>query len=312
MVAIVKPQTESFYMAMVRKAVAQITQQLDEALDLGDLARAACLSPFHFHRIFRGIVGETPLELHRRLRMERAAFQLLKGDTSVTRVAFESGFDTHEAFTRAFRALYGKPPTTFRQTLQISGSECARPPQIEVTARSGIHFCPDMASFEFIPFSYGGETMEIQIKDMPELRLASVRHVGPYNCIGQAFQKVGAIAGPAGLYQYPEAAMVAVYHDDPESTQPEELRSDAALAVPKGVEIPKGLTEVRLPAGRYACATHIGPYTGLGDAWARFMGEWLPASGNRVGQGLGYEIYRNNPTNTAPEALRTEMYLPLA
>jgi AraC family transcriptional regulator len=106
--------------------------------------------------------------------------------------------------------------------------------------------------------------------------------------------------------------MVAVYHDDPETTPPDALRSDAAVSVPKQAEMPKGLTEVRLPAGRYACATHIGPYTGLGDAWARFMGEWLPASGNRAGQGLGYEIYRNNPTNTAPGALRTELYLPLA
>ena len=64
---------------------------LDAALDLQALARGAALSPFHFHRIFRGMVGETPVELHRRLRMERAACRLLQEETEVTAVAFSSG-----------------------------------------------------------------------------------------------------------------------------------------------------------------------------------------------------------------------------
>jgi AraC family transcriptional regulator len=106
--------------------------------------------------------------------------------------------------------------------------------------------------------------------------------------------------------------MIAAYHDDPETTPQEELRSDAALTVPPTMAMPDGLVELRLPAGKYACATHVGPYTALGDAWARLMGEWLPKSGYRVGDGMSFEIYRNTPADVAPSELQTELHLPLA
>jgi len=76
---LVKTETRSFYEAAVERTVRRISRMLDEALNLDSLAREAALSPFHFHRIFRGMLGETPLEMHRRLRLERAASQLLSG-----------------------------------------------------------------------------------------------------------------------------------------------------------------------------------------------------------------------------------------
>jgi AraC family transcriptional regulator len=106
--------------------------------------------------------------------------------------------------------------------------------------------------------------------------------------------------------------MIAIYDDDPETTPAEQLQSDAGIAVPKEVTLPPGLTERRLAEGRYARTTHVGPYTELGDAWARFMGEWLPKSGHRVGAGSSYEGYRNNPTHAAPSELRTDLYLSIA
>ena len=72
-----KPETRSFYEQAVQRAIDEIVGNLDEALDLETLAAGAGLSPFHFHRMFRGMVGETTLELVRRLRSERAARQVL-------------------------------------------------------------------------------------------------------------------------------------------------------------------------------------------------------------------------------------------
>src|SRR5688500_2001034 len=137
-----KPETRSFYELAVQRAVERVVADLDGALDLQALARAAALSQFHFHRVFRGMLGETPLELHRRLRMERAAFSLLKEDVSVTQVAFAAGYETHESFTRAFRAHYDLSPTEFRKGKQLSTASCERPYQVELAARSGIHFQP--------------------------------------------------------------------------------------------------------------------------------------------------------------------------
>jgi AraC family transcriptional regulator len=154
--------------------------------------------------------------------------------------------------------------------------------------------------------------MDVEIKDMPDLRVVAVRHVGPYNQIPQAFGRLGQIAGPAGLFSQPGAAMVAIYHDDPESVPQDQLRSDAGIVVPENAALPRGLEEHHLAAGRYARTVHIGPYEQLGDTWARFMGEWLPSSGHRVGNGASYELYRNDPRTTPKEDLRTDLYVPLA
>lgn len=313
-----KPDTLSFYARAILQAVTWIAEHLDDALDLATLARGAALSPFHFHRVFRGMTGETPLDMHRRLRMERAAWRLLHDDVGVTGVAFEAGYETHESFTRAFRALYGRSPSAFRQGSPGPGADCARPSQIELAARCGVHFRagdvahPGVAESLSLSPPTGGIAMDVEIKEMPALRLGAVRHIGPYHRISEAFEKLGAIAGPAGLLQQPGIAMVGVYHDDPDSTPAEALRSDAALSFPEPVALPAGLEELRLPAGRYASTTHVGPYTALGDVWARLMGEWLPSSGHRVADGLSYEIYRNTPGQVPEHQLRTELYVPLA
>ena len=303
-----KTETRSFYETAVDRTVVRIVGTLDEALELGALAREAALSPFHFHRVFRGMVGETPLELHRRLRLERAAWELLAGEAAVTTIAFDAGYETHEAFTRAFKQAYGTSPSAFRQGREGAGG-CAQP-RIHLAARSGIHFSPT-AGPEAIRYIQGDSAMNVTIEDMPELRVAAVRHLGPYNRISEAFQRLGAIAAPAGLLQS-RALMLAIYYDDPETTPASQLESEAGVTVTAGVRLPEGLVEKRLPAGRYARTTHQGPYATLGDTWSRLMGEWLPKSGERVGEGSSYEVYRNNPSNASPDDLRTDLYLPIA
>jgi AraC family transcriptional regulator len=305
----VKTETRSFYEAAVVRALGRVMGSLDATLNLRALAREAALSPFHFHRIFRGIVGETPLELHRRLRLERAAAHLVTTDASITRLAFDAGYETHEAFTRAFRQAYGTSPSDLRQ--RAHGRPAGlRPLQTFLSARCGVHF-GDSADAFVTPPSTQEVTMNVTIEDMPAIRVAAVRHVGAYNRIVEAFQRLGAIAAPAGL-QRDDAMMLAIYHDDPETTPVEQWLSDACLSVGEGVALPEGVFEQRLTPGLYARTTHLGPYRRLGDTWSRLMGEWLPRSGQRVGSGWSYEVYRNNPQDTPQDDLRTDLYLPLA
>jgi AraC family transcriptional regulator len=297
-----KPDTRSFYVRAVQAAIEHIARHLDDALELEALARLACLSPFHFHRVFRGMVGETPLELARRLRLERAAWRLRDQRRAVTEIAFDAGYETHEAFTRAFRAAYSTSPRGFRLRTY---------PRTEIAAACGVHFSDDGVIPAFVPRDSGGTTMEVEIKDMPELRVGAVRHIGPYNQIPKAFERLGAIAGPSGLLRQ-ASDMIAIYHDDPESTPQDQLRSDAAVVVAEGIGLPEGLVEQHIAGGRYARTVHVGPYEQLGDVWARFLGEWIPASGNRIGDGVSYEIYTNTPEQVPKKELRTELYVPLA
>jgi AraC family transcriptional regulator len=151
--------------------------------------------------------------------------------------------------------------------------------------------------------------MEVTVKEMAGLRVATIPHVGPYDRISEAFARLGEIADAAGL---PETALLAIYHDDPQTTPASALRSAAAIVVSPHAKVPQGLVEYRLPAGRYACTTHIGPYERLGDAWARLLGEWFPRSGHRLREGGSYEIYRNTPASVPQEELETELCVPLA
>lgn len=297
---LVRVTTRTYYEQAVAEAIADVVSDMDSAIDLDAIASRAATSPFHFHRIFRGMVGETPLGLSRRLKMERAAWALSRGDEPVLEIAFKAGFETHEAFTRAFRVSYSVPPSAFR--LKES-------PRIELAATCGIHFHPEGIDPSAITLRTGDEDMEVDIVEMPELRLATIRHLGPYNQITAAFEHLGATAGSAGLLDRADVAMLAVYHDDPEVTPSEELRADAAVTVEEGQRIPDGMGELRLPAGPYARYTHIGPYEQLGDVWARLLGVWLPQSGYSIGAGGTFEIYRNTPGEVPDEDLHTDLYL---
>jgi AraC family transcriptional regulator len=151
----------------------------------------------------------------------------------------------------------------------------------------------------------------VQIESLPEQRVFAVSHVGPYNTIPKAFARLGEIAGPLGLFTRPGALMVAIYYDDPEQTPAAELRSEAGVVVSAQAQLPGELHELRIPAGRYARTTHRGPYERLGDTWATLMGRWLPESGERLGSGMMYEVYRNTPMTAKPSDLLTDLYVSL-
>lgn len=91
------------YKRRMQKVLGHIQLHLDDPLPLDELAGVASFSPYHFHRVFRGMVGEPVKEYVRRLRLERAAMRLHAG-AAVTEVAFEAGYESHEAFTRATAA----------------------------------------------------------------------------------------------------------------------------------------------------------------------------------------------------------------
>jgi len=152
--------------------------------------------------------------------------------------------------------------------------------------------------------------MDVQVIERPALRVGALRHIGPYQQIGETFRRLGDVAGGAGLFRHPGAAMLAIYYDDPDSTPPDRLRSDAAIAVPEGLPLPGGLTEQRVPGGRYARTLHVGPYERLGEAWAGFK-RALDAGGDRRRDGASYELYLNDPMQTPKEALQTELYIPV-
>ncbi len=153
--------------------------------------------------------------------------------------------------------------------------------------------------------------MQVEYKDMPALRVAAVRHQGPYHQISEAFARLGQVAASGGL-QDAAGAMLAIYYDDPTATPVAELRSEAGLVVSAGTAIPPGLVEVEVPAGRYAVTTYQGPYEFLGEVWAKLREQVATKEGQPPRRGPSYEIYRNTPETAPPGKLLTELHLPVA
>ena len=150
--------------------------------------------------------------------------------------------------------------------------------------------------------------MDVTITERPELRVAGIRHIGAYMEIGREFGRLGGFLKgppPAG------SEMIAVYHDDPDVTPAEHLRSDAALTLTGNTPAPDGLVERRVPAGRYARTVHKGGYEGLPATWNALKTQWLANSGHKMGS-PSYEVYVNNPMATPKDDLITEIYLRLA
>ncbi|MGZ4813538.1 MAG: helix-turn-helix domain-containing protein, partial [Terriglobales bacterium] len=83
------------YKRRILQVLAHIQQHLNDPLSLDELAALACFSPYHFHRIFSGMVGESVKEYVRRLRLERAAGQLKLGSASVIEIALDAGYESH-------------------------------------------------------------------------------------------------------------------------------------------------------------------------------------------------------------------------
>ncbi|MCB9866110.1 MAG: AraC family transcriptional regulator [Phycisphaerales bacterium] len=290
--------TERDYQQRMLRVLVFIQQHLDEALRLEDLAGVANFSPFHFHRIFRGMVGETVMEHIRRLRLERAAQRLRQGAQPVTRLAFEAGYETHEAFTRAFSRLFGMPPSEYRERNTL------------LPADRRVHYRSDGQLSDFEPVFRGESAMQVTVKKLEPIRVAFMRHVGPYMEVGATWSKFCAWAGMRGLFG-PQSRILGLSYDDPDVTPADKLRYDACLTVGPQFQ-PEGEVGVQdIPGGDYAMAVHRGPYEKLSETYAALCGEWLPRSGREVRTAPAIEMYLNNPQDTAPEELVTEVYVPL-
>lgn len=282
----------------IEEAVQYILDHLDQPITPAQIADQVCLSRFHFHRVFQALLGETVGDLHRRLRLERAASRLRTTEQPITEVAFDAGYATHEAFIRAFKQAFGMTPSRFRSASSYNG---------ELPTSNGAHYgAVSQSAIRFVP-SQGAPKMNVEIKEMAPAKAACMSHKGPYFMIGTTFSRFFQWAGPNGV-KFRQG--IAFYYDDPTSTPPDDLRSDAGALV--GADFASDNPDVHVvdvPGGRYAVYTHHGPYDGLVSAWGEFMGGWFPASGYEFANGAPFELYVNNCTNTPPEKLITELWL---
>jgi AraC family transcriptional regulator len=282
-----KASTRLDYGRRIARAMALIAADPARARTLEELAEAAAFSPFHFHRIYRELTGESPAETLARERLSRAAVMLVRDGLAVAAVAKRCGYGSAAAFTRAFRAAYGIPPAAYRDRGGIGAPRPARSPGQEI---------PTMHA--------------VTIRHEPAMRLAALPHRGAFSSIGTVFDRLMAWAVARRLVG-PETRFIALYHDDPMTVAEKDLRSDAGLTVPAGTEAGDGVRILDLPPTRCAVLLFKGPYAELEPVYTWLYRAWLPNSGEEPADQPPREDYLNDPRSLPPSEWLTEILLPL-
>jgi AraC family transcriptional regulator len=295
------------YQERILRVLTHIQEHLDEALDLEELARVACFSSFHFHRVFAAMTGETIADHVRRLRLERAAMELGSGAKQVIQVALSAGYEAHEAFTRAFKTAYGVSPTEFRR---------AKRPILHLVAPSGVHFRPGIPLTAFNTNHISSKVMKVITKKIKPIRVAYLRHVGPYEDVGQTWQDLMARLAEDKQTRKRSVA-IGIGHDDPAVTPAAELRFDACIKVDGEYE-PKRPVEVQtIPGGDYAVAVarncQIGktrhPFPKVKEAFHYLYGKWLARSSRELRPAPAFMKFVGARGTAAPGKQRMDIYI---
>ncbi len=290
----VKHETAMEYRRRICLAMNFISANLDRELSLEEIAGSASFSVFHFHRIFRAVVGETVAGFTRRLRLEAAAHRLLLARRqSVTHIAHACGFSSSQNFARAFRQQFGLTPSAYRKSKNghLDGNQ-----ENVLSLQVGY---TDFMKFACLATPSWRSEMNAAIREMPDYLVAYVRRIGPYGkeTCGDAFDALMQWAGPRGLIG--TAPVFGVYWDNPGVTSPEHCRLDACVQVPEGTAVDGHVGLQVIAGGRYAvCGFSI-----TGDEFPRIWDEafaWLVSSGHQCADRPCYELYHNNG-QTAPD-----------
>ena len=271
------------YEDRLSRVTGYIYDHLDDDLDIERLADVAAMSPWHWHRIYHAMRGETVAATVKRLRLQRAATLLAQTKTPIAEIAIRSGFSGAPAFTRAFAEAYGLPPAKYRE----EGSHTDFP-------AGTLH--PPRRSWA------------IEIKALPELPALAMPHIGSYMQIGRAFETLfGALAARQAMPN--PIRMIGIYGDDPTTIAEDKLRSHAALIGDADAAAP--VERHILRGGDYAVLRHKGPYADMRPAYLWLFGTWLPQSGREAADAPVLEEYLNSPQKVAPTELLSDILLPL-
>jgi AraC family transcriptional regulator len=333
--AIATPGSWVDYRDCINRVTSYIHGHINGELHLEHLASLAGFSPFHFHRVFAALMGETVAEYVHRMRLGAAVQQLLHSNESVTEIALAVGYKTPAAFTKAFRQRFGIVPTALR-TMDRAAAYALLMKQPPVNRLKTRRIRPE-------------------IRILPDQYVLYARRTG---MIDQTFNQAAAKAFTS-LMTYLEdhelqdkwTVRVGIAPDDPNVVPHDQCRYDAGVIL-RGAsdsrrygEFPpyRGLrshqveTAVRdfggdvrsvsqdglsvqlsgeadlqvLPGGRWVVFQHKGPYETLWQTWTTVGRDWLPRSGEIVRDMPPVEIYLDDARKTPPEALRTEILIPI-
>jgi AraC family transcriptional regulator len=302
-------RSRDVYTDRMHRVTEHIDQHLDQFLDLEALAEVAHFSPFHFHRLFSALMGETLGAYLRRRRCEVAATRLLaQPKLSVLQIALGVGFGSAEAFTHAFAARLGCSPTTWRLQRAAERASIGNPDQTNSK--------PDQAKRQAtrnngVPKTQAETPMKVEIIERKPTPIGYLRHVGSYG------EPVG-IFWQAQVYPWMVTngligqARYGISHDDPSVAAPELCRYDGGCELADSALVGGNAHRTTIPGGKYAALNFKGIVADFVPAWDALLRDWLPSSGLQLDNRPMFEYYPTDSTyDPATGVLECKLCVPV-
>ena len=258
---------------------------LDDDIDLAALAEVACLSEFHWHRIYQAHIGESVFQTIRRLRLQRAAEALANSTTPIDEIRKNASYGSREAFSRAFKDMFSRSPSDYRS----SG-----PHAVFLSARQ----------------ARNTQEFDVSVEQIETQHCIAVEHIGSIMLIEQAMTTLFMEAQEQQLLAA-QPDMIAVFLDDPTNANMRDMRSLACLVQDVERPVSSRLMSYAVERATYVRLAYTGPYAAMKSAYDWLATVWLPGSGFEPADLPNFERYLNSPREVPQEELRTDIYFPI-
>lgn len=302
-----RPKIKEGYSDSINQVLQFIDNHLDADLSLESLAEVALFSKYHFHRIFKGAIGESVAAYVIRRRLERAAFLLKRvSELTVTQVALRVGFKSLEHFSRSFKDKFGLTANEFRRA-DAEAPDSPKNSKIyqEVSERSFYNIYKESREMERVDF-------EVVVRERPEFTIAYISDQFGEDGTGlvAAYHELLEWANGESLLTA-EATRFAISRDDIEITPAEQYRLDFCLSVPAGTAVSGRVGLGKIYGGRYAMIPVQGDIHKVAQAWDYLYKEWLPRSGYRPVDEPAIEVFVQGPEKIGWEQFDLEIGVPI-
>lgn len=292
---------KQIYSTRINAVIDYISENLDKSFSLEELAAIAHFSPYHFHRIFVAVIGESVHFYTNRARLEKAARLLKFTANSISEIAYDCGFSSPSTFSRSFKQYFDTAPSSFRKEGDIKNRK----------------ICKELFPIEeyLVPMTLEEKrsNFPIQVKKLPKRRIAYIRVLDSYRegVVIKAFERLITWAQHKSLYQ--QAQFFGMSLDDPLVTPQEKYRYEVCMTIPQEFELDT-VGEIKtmvLPECHYATTIVSGTLNKVATAISYMFNDWLINSAYEPEHQYGLELFLDKANVCNWEYFDLELCIPV-
>lgn len=298
---------QDFYECGIHKVQDYIDENYGKSITVDKMAEIAGFSRFHFSRIFKAVLNESPMQYVNRIRLEHSLFLLShRKDMNMTDVALELGFSDSAVFTRAFKNYFNISPSMYRKQKSTNCKEdyfistYNKPDKIKKWTDTTL-----------------SDTSKVKLERLDDFDVVYVRHTGDYVSLARNYRKLMNSlfmeAEKQKLLKAGKNRFISIYHDNPEFGTKNQFRTSLCLTYPKDYQ-PKetdSLGTMKIEGGLYMIGQFEINANQFEDAWDYMYQQWIIGEKHMPRNSYPFEVYHNNPKESKSHLIKVDIYVPL-